>query len=278
MKAFNLTLLIILISMFMGSLVDLTVEMVKSWEFLISVGIMIGLMLVPASFLLVELWEKIPQRSVRRLAAGYNVGAALLVGWHATTVNVVGAHPVAVALAERFSSFIFAALAALNALNILRQERAFAVYDAVNGVGVESTLSTLSLPFWDAAGTKYSTNTSASKIRKQFSGKNPTLLLVITRSFREPRFEEQQKVLERIDAGTLHLLIVVGSAAETDRDGYWLASDAAESLLGSNTNFKLCFVGPKGIICSVHEEPISQESVGLLTHALRPTVKQITWT
>ena len=237
--------------------------MVKSWESLISVGVVIGLLLVPASYILSELLEKIPLRSgVRRLAAGYNVAAALLVGWHAATMNVA---PTVGAAAEQGLSFFFAALAALNALNILRQERAFAVYDAVNGVGVESTLSTLSLPFWDAAGTKYSTNTSASKIRKQFSGTNPTLLLVITRSFREPRFEEQQKVLEGIDAGTLHLLIVVGSAAETDRDGYWLASDAAESLLGSNANFKLYFVRPGGIICSVHEKPISQESVGLLT-------------
>jgi hypothetical protein len=138
MKAFNLTLLGILIFMFAFLSSELTIGMVKSWDFLIFVGVVIGLLLVPASFLLVGLLEKIPLRSrVRRLAAGYNVAAALLLVWHATTVNVVGAHPVAYAATDKVWSFIFAAFAALNALKLLMPRVAYDEVKTTSGANPE---------------------------------------------------------------------------------------------------------------------------------------------
>jgi len=124
MKAFNLTLLSILLFMFAFMSSELTIGMVMSWEFLIFVGVVIGLLSVPASFLLVGLLETRPLRSrvvLRRLAAGYNIAATLLLVWHASTVNVVGGHPVAFAAADKVWSFVFAAFAALNALKLFQR-------------------------------------------------------------------------------------------------------------------------------------------------------------
>jgi hypothetical protein len=78
---------------------------------------------VPASFLVVGLLETRPLKSrvlLRRLAAGYNIAATLLLVWHASTVNVVGAHPVAFAAADKVWSFVFAAFAALNAWKLFQ--------------------------------------------------------------------------------------------------------------------------------------------------------------
>ena len=116
MKTFNLIVLALFIFMFGGMFLDAlgTLETTEFWLF---VAVIVGLLAIPASYLLAVRFDRGLRNAfaLRRFALGYNVAASLFLAWHATTVDVVGAHPVAFAAAEKTWSFILAAFAALNA-------------------------------------------------------------------------------------------------------------------------------------------------------------------
>ena len=117
MKTFNLCLLAVFV-LFFGGLLTSAVADIKElgWQFLTFVGVMLGLLLVPASFLIAgplekkSLWRRFAPRTV---AAAYNGAAALFLVWHGATVNVVK-DPV-----DKVWSFILAVFAALNALTLI---------------------------------------------------------------------------------------------------------------------------------------------------------------
>ena len=121
------------------------------------------------------------------------------------------------------------------------------------------------VPFWDAAGTRYSTDSYVPQIQERFPNTIPTLLLVVTRSFQEPKFKEQRKALESVDAEGLRLLFAFGSTSETDKHSYWVSSEAAKSLLGPKAPFKVFVIGAEGVVCSIREQPVKSEAIGLLT-------------
>lgn len=124
MKRLNFWLLVILGFMLAGGLTDpsnLQALRDEGWVPLLAI---VGVLLAPGTFLLASL-DSLEEKplwvylAVRRLAAAYNGGAALLLVWHAVTMNVAEAHPVAFAVTEQVWSLIIAALAALNALALL---------------------------------------------------------------------------------------------------------------------------------------------------------------
>ncbi|SCZ52279.1 hypothetical protein [Thiohalomonas denitrificans] len=134
-------------------------------------------------------------------------------------------------------------------------------------IGKAVAQGSLVLPFWDARGNQYSTETFGSQIRDKFPGAEPALMLVVTESTETPEFKEQLSNIA--DMGhqieEIQLLIAVASVSPAPHDGYWLSEKAAKSLLPEGRSFKLFFIGGAGEVCSETVEPASASEIRLLT-------------
>ena len=105
MRTFNVVLFGFLALLFVWATTAFINSMFESWESLIPLLVLLGALLMPGTFLLASRLEKRGPRIrvvARRLAAGYNGVAALLLAWHGITVDAV------VAPVDKFYALIFA--------------------------------------------------------------------------------------------------------------------------------------------------------------------------
>lgn|SRR2546422_4838155 len=98
-----------------------SVESLFEREWLRNTVITVGFTLVPASFLVAR---NTASSSLRTLSATFSGAAACLLVWHVVTMNVAEMHPIAFAIGDQICSVLFALLAIVNALWLLREESA----------------------------------------------------------------------------------------------------------------------------------------------------------
>jgi len=82
--------------------------------------ILIWLISIPV-ISLIALYSKKKSKTIRSLLAIsvlYNCAAVVILIWHAITMLVAGAHPVAFAITEQFYSYVIAAIAGINSIVI----------------------------------------------------------------------------------------------------------------------------------------------------------------
>lgn len=114
MKSTNIIVLVLLVMLFGRAFVE-----PGFWNAGWVPASVIGVLLVPATFLMAANFG--PRTVPWMLAAMYNGTAALVLGWHAVTMNVAEAHPVAFAISEQFYSLAIAALALVNAWRLAKR-------------------------------------------------------------------------------------------------------------------------------------------------------------
>ena len=96
-----------------------SVESLFEKDWLRDTVVMIGITLVPGSFLVAR---NVPSSSVRIVSTIYGGGAACLLLWHVVTMNVTEMHPIAFAIADQICSVLLAFLATVNAFWLLSDE------------------------------------------------------------------------------------------------------------------------------------------------------------
>ena len=120
----------------------------------------------------------------------------------------------------------------------------------------------LSLPFWDASGARFMTNTYSATLRESNPGTSPILVVVATRNSALPSFKKQSAAFSRLAGSveSMQLLYAVAASDTPVKSGYWLDQEAAQSLLGDET-FRVVILGPHGDICRSSRTPLSSLSI-----------------
>ena len=131
--------------------------------------------------------------------------------------------------------------------------------------------ATLAMPFYEGSGIRFTTDRYVRDIKARVPGARTLLLLVAARSINEPEYREQMAALSQVDSDALHLLIVTGSATSVDKQGYWLSSEDAATLLNKE-HFRVVVVGDGGKVCLSSNAALKARQIATPDHALVPAL------
>jgi hypothetical protein len=131
MGHFALKIANFLLFLLLASLVVPLVEPGSGFDW--DLAIVVGLLLIPITFLTASYWEG-KRNTVQRilmLGAFYNGGVATFLIFHAATMMVSGSHPIAFAITEQVFSILVGIWSALNASVLeLRRRKVSRTHDA----------------------------------------------------------------------------------------------------------------------------------------------------